>query len=810
MIDHLAVIGSTGAPRRFGPGDAPVMIGGSARCGLRLPGMRADDEAALLGFADGRVFLQARPGELQVMHNGKPVTGSVWVADGDRIGIGAVSIDCRSTGTVMELRLDESASGAASLAGATASGGEDERIYPHDFGTLPTKTTPGSGPWQPLRWLVGAVFVVLAALAWYTFTARSVELRAEPAGARLEIQGALLPFRIGGRFLLRPGQYAVNAQHPGYYPLQQTIAVGTAAEQFFDLRLRKLPGLVSVDAGGVPGAGMVVGNAAAVVLPVQDMEIPAGTDVVEIRAPRHLPFRTSLNVRGMRQRQSLSVVLVPDWAAVSVSSEPAGAILSVDGEPVGETPVVVELSSGPHQLLLSLANHDDWRGTTTVLPDQPQQMPVVALQKTRARVMIRSRPEGATVQVDGVYRGRTPVGLWLDADQNHQIVLTHSGYRRLGHSATYKPGEQAELELEMVAVLGRLRIDADPADAELLVDGRSRGTASRELQLSAVPHRIEIRKPGYVSHRVTVTPRPGLEQAITVRLEPESGSTVAAGSSASKRPPGTLRNSQGQELVRVEPARFTMGSSRREQGRRSNEVLREVEVTRAFLMGRREVTNGQFRRFDPQHSSGTAVGHSLDTDQQPVVRVSWDNAVRYCNWLSQRESLPPAYREEGNRMRAIRPLTRGYRLPTEAEWALAARNAGRAAPDRYPWSGSWPPGSGAGNYADRSAASTLAFTLPDYDDGYAVSAPVGQFPANVIGIQDLGGNVSEWVQDRYTIQRVQAGVERDPLGPVDGRHHVIRGSNWRDASISELRLSYRDYGDGKGEDLGFRVARYAD
>ncbi|MGB5486669.1 MAG: SUMF1/EgtB/PvdO family nonheme iron enzyme, partial [Lysobacterales bacterium] len=79
------------------------------------------------------------------------------------------------------------------------------------------------------------------------------------------------------------------------------------------------------------------------------------------------------------------------------------------------------------------------------------------------------------------------------------------------------------------------------------------------------------------------------------------------------------------------------------------------------------------------------------------------------------------------------------------------------------------------------------------------------------GFNDLGGNVSEWINDFYAVYPGQAGrLVKDPMGPASGDHHVVRGSSWRDGSITELRLSYRDYIRGPRDILGFRIARYAD
>ena len=101
--------------------------------------------------------------------------------------------------------------------------------------------------------------------------------------------------------------------------------------------------------------------------------------------------------------------------------------------------------------------------------------------------------------------------------------------------------------------------------------------------------------------------------------------------------------------------------------------------------------------------------------------------------------------------------------------------------------------------------------IDDYADNHALTAPIGSYDANPVGLYDMDGNVAEWSLDYYAVYPGGTSVPlKDPLGPQDGRHHVVRGSSWRDASITELRLSYRDYADKPRNDLGFRIARYAE
>ncbi len=178
----------------------------------------------------------------------------------------------------------------------------------------------------------------------------------------------------------------------------------------------------------------------------------------------------------------------------------------------------------------------------------------------------------------------------------------------------------------------------------------------------------------------------------------------------------------------------------------------------------------------------------------------------FCNWLSKRDDLPPAYVRSGGEMRLVRPATIGYRLPTEAEWTWAVRYEAGASPRKYPWGDALPVPPGSGNYGDTSADGLLRATLDGYDDEFVTTAPTDGFVPNGLGLFNTGGNVAEWMHDKYSVH-AGTGVETDPLGPEQGELYVIRGSSWMDATVSELRLSYRDHGSGGRPDVGFRIAR---
>jgi formylglycine-generating enzyme required for sulfatase activity len=87
---------------------------------------------------------------------------------------------------------------------------------------------------------------------------------------------------------------------------------------------------------------------------------------------------------------------------------------------------------------------------------------------------------------------------------------------------------------------------------------------------------------------------------------------------------------------------------------------------------------------------------------------------------------------------------------------------------------------------------------------------VGSYPPNHRGIFDLGGNVAEWVHDVYSIPAPSSEELVDPMGAQRGDNYTVRGASWALSRLSELRLTYRDYGASGRDDLGFRIARYAE
>lgn len=304
--------------------------------------------------------------------------------------------------------------------------------------------------------------------------------------------------------------------------------------------------------------------------------------------------------------------------------------------------------------------------------------------------------------------------------------------------------------------------------------------------------------------------------------EDTSANSRDSGSISSAR--RTMRNSIGIELVYIEPGEFLMGSiSRQEitskygggQGDYAHEEpLHLVQITEGFWMGRTEVTRGQFRRFvedsgykTTAEQRGTGGGMTKDgwrwvkglnwqsagieqTDDHPVVQVSWFDATEFCKWLSEKEK-------------------RRYVLPTEAQWEYACRAGGETA---FCWGDELAGGSEYANMADESTQrwinsyKEMKIDISPWDDGCGATAPVASFKPNAWGLYDMHGNACEWCSDLYDHDYYRNSAGYDPKGPIEGLHRVLRGGSWvrhprlcRSASRHSIAPTFRSVG------RGFRV-----
>ena len=247
----------------------------------------------------------------------------------------------------------------------------------------------------------------------------------------------------------------------------------------------------------------------------------------------------------------------------------------------------------------------------------------------------------------------------------------------------------------------------------------------------------------------------------------------------------------GVRLKRISAGSFQMGSPSSEHKRDDDERQHRVTIANDFLLGATEITQAQWRSVMGSNPS------SFKGDELPVERVSWLDAVEFCNRLSEREGLRPAYRISGDDVNWIE-TSNGYRLPTEAEWEYACRAGtttpfsfgNNITPDQVNYHGDRPyRGGRKGRYRERTV-------------------DAGSLPANPWGLHEMHGSVWEWCWDWYG--SYPSGSVTDPTGPLSGSYRVLRGGGWLSYARSCRSADrYRSSPDFRIIYLGFRLARSA-
>jgi formylglycine-generating enzyme required for sulfatase activity len=333
-----------------------------------------------------------------------------------------------------------------------------------------------------------------------------------------------------------------------------------------------------------------------------------------------------------------------------------------------------------------------------------------------------------------------------------------------------------------------LVIETKPGGATIYVDDEPVGKTSSEgrLRLSRLKigeRRLRFTLDGYRDSEHVVTVAEGETVRLVVTLE-----TTKPGPAAPKETLPTASRHEATapfrepEMVLIPAGEFVMGQ---ENGGKPEKPAHRVYISE-FQIAKFVVTNGEYKQFidatgyrPPAHWQGVksdytlwaGAGYPPEIARQPVINVSWDDAMAYCGWLRQATGKP-------------------YRLPTEAEWEKAAR--GGLEQKVYPWGDEAPDHTKA--WFGRQWIGTQTLREVDY------GAPNGY------GLYGMAGNVMQWVADWYEEKYYKKSPARDPQGPTKGLERVMRGGGWQ---LAAGRCAERHHNDlhMRSAAIGFRVAR---
>ena len=480
-----------------------------------------------------------------------------------------------------------------------------------------------------------------------------------------------------------------------------------------------------------------------------DQKLEPGTYEIKLEHPYFEPETLQFELgRGQTETREISLARVEGQVELNVV--PVGADLNFDGEDIAEYPVILKRPAGKYSVRISKEGYLPITDEVEITNKERTVSRNYQLQLRPAYLNVSVSPAGGELSLNG--KSISAEGQQrLTANKRYYLDYRKKGYTPEEREIILKPGDEAEVSLNLKLNIGDVRITSSP-EAAVYIDGKVVGNTPLSLRLPSFTHKVSIIRQGYRTVTKSVVPSANSPQRIHITLQTEKAAQIA------EAKPKYI-NSVGMEMV----------------------------------------------LFQPSNSARSYNGSGA----LPVSNVSWNQAAQYCNWLSKKEGLSLFYEFDGNNYRGFDPNSDGYRLLTEAEWEWLARKAGRIKQTRFPWGDDPVIPKGAGNIADETANGKTRFYVPNYVDGYAGVAPVKSFAEDKSGLHDVFGNLSEWVHDYYSlVPPANDAVVKDPLGQQRGDQHMFKGASWSSGTLTEIRPAYRGSGTEGSDTVGFRVGRF--
>ena len=502
------------------------------------------------------------------------------------------------------------------------------------------------------------------------------------------------------------------------------------------------------------------------------------------------------------------LILGMETATLVIRAVPAEAEIYVDNKKVGTGEAICAVSIGSeHRYRVQCDDYYTLEDKVKFDKSERKEIPV-SLQPNFGYITIKSEPSGAEVYIDDKKVGTTPYQMKRLALGSHVVEIRKEGYDSYADMVTVKNGEvnrqMENVKLTEIRVpVGSMELSSSPSGAIITINGRQYGQTPKTLTGFEVgTYTVYFSKEGYHNLEQIVEIKDGKKETLSVTMTkstvaqqpvPVTPTATAQGGNRTFTVNGVIF-----EMVSVKGGTFTMGCTSEQGGDcRNNESPAHSVTLSDYYMGKFEVTVALFRAFvnetgyrtdaDKGGWSYIWTGSSWEKksgvnwrcdvngkvrgsseDNHPVIHVSWNDAVEFCNWLK---------RKTGS----------SFRLPTEAEWEYAAR--GGANSRGYKYSGS-------------NSIDDVAWY---YDNAGGKTYAVGTKSPNELGIYDMTGNVWEWCEDWYG--DYSGGRQTNPKGPSSGSLRVLRGGSWCYlAGGCRVSSRHSDYPGYRCNYYGFRLA----
>jgi serine/threonine protein kinase/formylglycine-generating enzyme required for sulfatase activity len=647
----------------------------------------------------------------------------------------------------------------------------------------------------------------------YVIGQPGVKVNTSPTGATVTL-GGLEERKTPATIKASPGRYSLFVELDGYKPFAQQIEI--REKQLTDLGTITLkPNNGTVELTTVPAGAKVFQNGDQVgVTPFHRDDVPPGNTTFILIADGYLPRAEEIVIKPGEPNKSEITLQRPDETYLGT---------------IADMPIVIKFDSDRKSG--SITNHDDviakfsgsWSGSllrATINEALTERSNVL---RSAESFVIRVSEDGKVAAYKLIDGEKTLSGSLASAMQVQMskslpkalqaalVANTAPVYKGTIYEEGFHDGRPLTITLAFDRKSGTMTQSSKSGDVVVRFNGVWDGATLHAVtdEVLSKPQNIEWEPESFTlrfapdgksgsyetnagGHQYTADLTLGAEGGLLSRLEGAEGSLLSRlgqpkvqPSPAAATPATTLPSTSNEGFVAVPPkAALNFAAVTKEKPYENSLGMKFVPVGEAHLLFSIWDTRvSDYETFTKETNRQWTKPSFRQTPSDPAVNVSWEDSRAFCAWLTEVE-------QKAGRLNS----KQSYRLPTDAEWSLAAGDT------KYPWGNQWPPPRGCGNY---SASLHV--------DDYKFTSPVGSFPPNATGLYDMGGNVWQWCEDWYRKEmNSKAALDNDPSlkKDADGKTlRVVRGGSYFVGAEIDLESSLRVGGgssNGRNANNGFR------